>query len=1161
MADRWTREQGEAIAEPRHLLLAANAGTGKTSTVVGKILWRLGHSIPDAIDGPVPGCPDPCDLDAVAAITFTEKAAQDLRRKLQEALAERGSAPGDLDRAYVGTIHGFCAEILRQHALRLDIDPSFRVMDARETSLHLSELLRDTVLDALERGEPDAVELLKDAPLDRNGPYGTSVTDLVRSAMRDLRWHRDRLADWLAPDTDGTGPGGVLDLDRIRRLGWGGRGSRPEEETGEERYLGHSAAVFRLAYRALGGWLTLLENENRRDFDSLVLDVRRLLTHERHSPALDALRARFRLLVVDEFQDTDTAQRDIVFAIGGIGDAGAVHGIPSASQLFLVGDPKQSIYGFRGADVRVWNEVEATFREIGSVRRLGSNFRSDPSLVELANRACDPAFQEAGEALHAVDPFAVVRYDPLDPAVGARPGAGIEWLAVDAEGSADDRLRSGASLIAGRIEALLGPDGRNGIRDGADRGHPVVPADIAVLALTRRTLGAVEEALRQRGIPCWNAASSGLAERQEVLDAITALRLADNPHDDLRAFAYLRSPFVGLRDEAIARIGLDRSLPRGGLLRRAEAWLDALEEGTVAAWPSADSPMVEPTERDALRRGLAAIREAGSLVGRAEPEEILEGLLSRTAYRLHLRLREGGDEARANLERLKTVLGQYRSLSLADFLISWDRATGDRDADLAAAILPAAGEGAVLLTTIHSAKGLEWPIVVFARADDGGSGRRPGRFTGWTDRELGPVLLPPADDRGERSRQAERKRMLEERAETARLLYVALTRARERLIVAAPLEEPAGQASWIAAALPGEAGGDPQNARSAAASAGDARVGGERHAAAEDPGTGTGRQLDAFGLHDPEQDERGQLNLLSVGNVGPGAGQRPDGRDTAARIPFTVVRSVDPIQTELNPPPVSLRWLEGVESMPAPTSTRGLPPPTAARLRSATEMALERNDPEGWELRFVHGVVPAERFAAERESAPDGDRSGGGAGARDMPGRVRGTIVHGILERAELDPSGEELDRLLDEAIHDLAEDEAFLAAVRPGSVARDRLRQEIAEILSGDDWRELVSADHHREMPFVHFAGPADWRQGRIDLYVPPGAFAGPDGANARVIDFKTDRVQGDLSRAAERYDIQAAVYRDAVRAILGERIGTVAGGGVRVVLHFTERNRGVEV
>ncbi|MEJ2483937.1 MAG: UvrD-helicase domain-containing protein [Gemmatimonadota bacterium] len=461
-----------------------------------------------------------------------------------------------------------------------------------------------------------------------------------------------------------------------------------------------------------------MERENRRDFDSLILDVRRLLSREQFVPALEAIRQRFRLLIVDEFQDTDGAQRDIAFAIGGL--AGPPPSSGESPRLFLVGDPKQSIYGFRNADVRVWNEVESRLRESGTVLRLSRNFRSDPALVRLVNEACGPAFAAAGSALESVDRGAVVPYGPLEPGREASRGAGVDWLATAADLKKAERTEHGAALLAGRIAALLGRNSGSASRGSADREGALRADDIAVLAVRSDTLSRVEAALRERGIPTYNASSRGLAERQEVLDAINALRLVDNPLDDLRALAFLRSPFVGLRDEVIARIRLDRSIDGRGLLDRAKSWLAGRDRGEIEPFEAPEHPLIDPTERFALRRGLEAISEVCSLVGRAEPAELLDTLLARTSYRLHLRLRTGYREAESNLDRLRLLLGQFRFLSLADFLRAWDEAAGERRAELETASPPAAAEGSVFLSTIHGAKGLEWPVVAIAGAEDGG---------------------------------------------------------------------------------------------------------------------------------------------------------------------------------------------------------------------------------------------------------------------------------------------------------------------------------------------------------------------------------------------------------------------------------------------------------
>lgn len=1168
MAERWTPEQRAAILERRHALLAANAGTGKTATVVAKIRWRIGQPIEESAEGPVPPCEDPCDLGGIAAITFTEKAAQDLRRKLRETLtAARGVGLSELDRAFVGTIHGFCGEVLREHALRLDIDPGFRVMDAREASLRLSETVRDVALEALERGERDVQDLVREKPLDRFGPWGGSTTDLVRGAMRDLRWHRGRFEAWMPRAEAGEGEPGI-DVEVLRALAADPRDGDLGEA--DERALARTATLFRLAHRSLARWLDLLERENRRDFDSLVLDVRRLLTRPEHAPALDALRRRFRLLVVDEFQDTDTAQRDIAFAIAGLLD-GASEAPPGpdptpSTQLLLVGDPKQSIYGFRDADVRVWNEARRTMERRGTVLRLSRNFRCDPAIVELVNRACAPAFAAAGSALAAEDPAAVVAYDRLEAEVKRWAGAGVEWLVTEESGSAAERERKGAALVASRIAFLLRPETGTRVRDADGTERPARASDVAVLALRRRTLAEVERFLRELEIPVYNASSGGLAERPEVRDAITVLRLADNPRDDLRAFAFLRSPFVCLRDETIARIRLDPAVRAGSLLRSARRWLDAAAAGEVEPFAAPESPWVEPTEREALRRGLDALDEAHALVGRAEPAEILEAVLEATSYRLHLRLRRGTDEALANLERLKAVLGEFRALGLADFLRAWDASADDREADLGTAQLPEAAEGAVLLTTIHKAKGLEWPIVVLAGAEGGGERASLGAWETWTDRELGPVLLPRKDERGARSGRAERKRLREEEAEQARLLYVALTRPRNRLLVAAPPEDPGGHAGWIATGLFAEpaAGGDGPDGRAPDGPGPDAgrsaHVAGARsgRAQADDPATGTGRQLDVFGLHDPPADDGGQLNLLNPENHAPDLRGRTV--EAGGDIPLTVWRAAEPIQVAFGPAPVDLSWLDGIEAAEPGPELAPIADVGPEVLRSATELALERRDRQGWVRRYRHGVVPGWRFAGGGRPAESAEGTGEG-GAGSLPAEVRGTIVHRALESA--DAEEEDLGALLDEAIGGLEEDDALRLADGAGEEARRALREEIRRVLEGGAWRAWTSGEHHRELAFVHFAGPQEWRQGRLDLFVPPRSGPGEARTGARIVDFKTNRVDPSaVSAAARRYEVQARVYRDAVRAILAPPDDPDAEPPeVRVTLLFTHADRAVDL
>jgi ATP-dependent exoDNAse (exonuclease V) beta subunit len=165
---RWTREQADVLVSEENGLLSANAGTGKTTTIVGKILWLLGLDVGSVEDGtPIEPCSSPCRLDEIAAITFTEKAACELKEKLRVGIEQSERAEElkwELDSASVGTIHGFCSRLLRDHALRLGIDPSFRVLDERETTLRRHEIIRDVVMEVIGAGGEDMSALLRNSP-------------------------------------------------------------------------------------------------------------------------------------------------------------------------------------------------------------------------------------------------------------------------------------------------------------------------------------------------------------------------------------------------------------------------------------------------------------------------------------------------------------------------------------------------------------------------------------------------------------------------------------------------------------------------------------------------------------------------------------------------------------------------------------------------------------------------------------------------------------------------------------------------------------------------------------------------------------------------------------------------------------------------------------
>ncbi len=776
----WTGEQSAAIQALGNTLLSASAGTGKTTTVIGKILWRLGLDV--GIDGatgePIAPCPAEhrVTLSYVAAITFTEKAAYDLKKQLRQEIEQRAPAlRWEIDRASVGTIHAFCAELLREHALRLGIDPAFRVLDEREARLELDEIVRDVVMQAIAGGDEDVAALVQRYRLD--GWTRTSGTvDYVRDMLRDLRWHEDRYAAWCRD--------GALDLSALQRL-------CREWDAPDDLPVSQCAALHRLGLAARDRWERFQHDEGVRDFDSLILDTRRLLLSPGGEPALRSIRRRLRLLIIDEFQDTDGAQRDLAFAIAGIGGAGAELLGRERPQLFMVGDPKQSIYGFRGADITVWNEVKDTLCVGGRPLELTANFRSDPAVVAFVNAVCEPVMTEVGKRVAESAGGGRVAYSALRPARKPRGTAEVEWLVAD--GRADDRRAREAEMVAARIRDIV-VDEDKGDLAGALIVDPGTGAprqcryrDVAVLFRSRTGLDHYERALQRCGIPYYLAGDAGLTGRQEILDLLTVLELIDNPRDDLSAFAYLRSPFVGLRDEVIARIRLGA---RGGtLLRQARRYL---EEGEW--FPAPEHEGIADIEREALAAGLDVIEELSAQRSRVAVDRLLEEALDRTGYRLHLLLMEQPEARLANVERLLTLLQGYRHHTVGTFLEIWDR-WASQDLGIPQAPLYSKDDDVVTLSTIHSAKGLEWPVVCLVDVEGGFSDKRSNQL--WSDRELGPVLCPKQSDRGPRTKKLWERADAESQAEEARLLYVASTRARDRLVVAGPRRKPKGVAAWL----------------------------------------------------------------------------------------------------------------------------------------------------------------------------------------------------------------------------------------------------------------------------------------------------------------------------------------------------------------------------
>lgn len=973
----WTKEQAAALTAEHHAMLVANAGTGKTTTVVGKIRWLLGEDVGEDEEGNViPRCPNPCELREIAAITFTEKAAYDLKRKLREGLAGRKDLLAQIDRAALGTIHSFCGQLLRENAVRLGIDASFRVLDEQEAEYRQSAIIRDIVVANISR-DADLAEVFR-----TYGLKGTDFTDgcvgHVRSVMRDLRWHPDRYEG----------------------------DSYTSDEPRDLKVWQRCRALIRAARMAREAWEKHELKEGVRDYDSLILDTRDLLVSADGAAALERIRGRYRILVIDEFQDTDGAQRDIAYAIARAFER---------PQLFLVGDPKQSIYRFRGADISVWNAVAGDLSAIAPPLPMTRNFRSDPVVVEAANAVSHHAFNIAARALETDFPDEVVQDSPLVAHKEAIVRASVEWLEPRGDDADECRANEGEH-IASRIQRLVGEGYKH--------------SDIAVLYRTRTGVEPYKAALRRAGIPLHDSSPAGLTDRQEIHDVLNYLRILHNRTDDLRAFALLRSPFIGLRDEVIARIRF--SMQGATLLRQARRYLD---EGEW--YPAPEHAMIDDIERRALAEGLKLYDDARSLVDRVPLDELMTFLLDCSGYRNHLQLIEGSREALANLQAFVQLCETYRDLSLGAFLEMWDQRDPD-DPGLPTAQMFSAKDDFVTFSTIHAAKGLEWPVVFLV--DVGCSLNDRSANTYWTDPKHGAVLCPKKEEQGPVVETMRLRRAKQELAEQARVLYVGVTRAKEKLIITGEVSK------------------------------------------------------NSFGEW---------LNVFDVDHV-------------TAVPEYEVVQVAD----------VKLGLLDTL--VETTTEHAAIAVPKHRFLTSATELMTKAHNPEEWERKYIHGIEAPWFFA----------RPSGSSGK--VSAAAYGTLVHGVLERIREEA---ELAEILEETLSDLDSPE-LEAAFAAGTAYREALEAEISRVVTSEEWRWYVEGEHYRELPFIHLVGPEEWRVGAFDLYRPDGW----------IIDFKTHQIGADkVAAAAEDYDIQARVYKEAVKAIVGV--------DARMRLHFTAPNVAVEV
>jgi ATP-dependent helicase/nuclease subunit A len=1062
-----TVEQREAVSRrSESLLVSAAAGSGKTSVLVERFV----EAVRD--DAVAPG--------RILAITFTERAAGELRERVRDRLLGLGDrhAARDTEAAFVGTFHGFCARLLRAHPLAVGLDPDFTILEEGLAGRLREQAFQTSVRELLAVDRGEAVDLLAAYGVDR-------VRSMVEQAYLELRSRGQRLP-------------------RLPLAGLAGDASELDADAAAACVLlDDLLARFGVAYEQLK------RERASADFDDLELLAQQLLRER--EPVRAAWSSRFELLMVDEFQDTNPRQLAILRSL----DRG---------NLFTVGDELQSIYGFRHADVSLFRERRSELRQQGASLSLTRNFRSREALLDVVNavfgeRFADFAVLHAGER----EPVSGAVAGAQDaPATGGEGEPAVELLLTNADGwEAREELaaevaaglppaplwrQAEARMLARRVSEL--------VRDGLAR-----PGEVVVLLRASGDLEVFERALQLCGLRTL-AAVGAFWGHQQIGDLISYLRALANPLDEEALYGLLASPLGGCSRDCLALLAQAAQGARRGAWETALAALAA--DGELAA-------RLTPGDRDALARVCELLRSERAGAPLRTIATLIERAMQATGYREHVLALEWGERRLANVHKLLRLARRFEAgegrdlrafLDHVDYLAGTARIEPDAPVE---GVQP----DAVRLMTVHAAKGLEFPVVCVADLGRQPSSRMPDLLV---DGDRLGVRLMRLDGAASSPALAYvqlcAERRQREAEEEDRILYVAMTRARERLVLSGsvnferwPRPSPgAAPISWLVPALAEDL---PQLAAAGAGPLCDLAVGigglATVHCRFNSPAApfppGSSAPADATA---PDARER------LVARERPDTPEMPEMPDTTVATDAPAATAATDATAARNAQPSRLdRLREG----PA-FETQQM---QALSYSSLTE--LERCGYRYY-LERVLGLAE-DRSAATAVSAPAG-----------LEARARGTLVHRLMELLDFSSLRAPAPQDVDDVARELG--------LHVGTQERGELAALIAAACQADPAARVAGAVAvRREHPFAFSLGAHEpLVTGVIDLLATE-----PDGSRL-VLDYKSDRVgpDADLAELVEReYAIQRLLY-----ALAALREGAVA---VEIVHWFLQREEWVAV
>jgi ATP-dependent helicase/nuclease subunit A len=833
---RLTEQQHQAVHSiDRNVIVSAGAGSGKTMVLVERYL-RVLEENPDAT------------ISDIVAVTFTRKAAEEMRSRLKSRLKDIAQTCADearprwnellfqVDHARIGTIHSLCESILRAFPVEAQIDPQFEVLD----DLTRADLMNTAVEEVLQEmiAEPDPLQLmlleypvesirlwiihqLESIPQYRNSRasmgttpeavlgHAKTIIDRVKTAaiskftenkeaqasvqfMFDNPWHdkdsplEQRRLDALrlmhairSAQTVEEKCQLVVELAEQPKAGSAG-GPKGKDLRAAIKCVREAAEDFvkdvpvaltdadEHAAQLLTALLGLIDKSVERyeaakgvaqkiDYNDLIGRTHALVTHP-ESSARRHLSEKIRALLVDEFQDTNRIQSELLASICG-----------SKARLFLIGDDKQSIYKFQGADVSTfnyWKDAMATGTHglTGDSDRLdlSYSFRSHPSIVEFVNRFFSFYFSHSTSAddAHRARHQALIpsREDEKDP----KRVEIVYYDCIDAEQQkrqSEQARTSEAKGVAAWILEKIGA-GTEIFDKEAGATRAITFGDFAILVQRNSDFAIIETALSDAQIPYVTFAGKGFLTRQEIYDIENMLRWIDTPEDNHALLGVLRSPFFGLNDAVLHRI--------------------YTESAGTSLWRALITAAKQP-DFGMLQKPVAVLRKLRQESENCSLPDLVRKIITITSYDVILLSMPNGKQKSRNAWKMATFASEYSHMSISDFLRAMQTmrdlgANKQTDA-------PLSSEAAVKLMTIHTSKGLEFPAVIMPVM-----GCKvhlpPNKLLVHRDFGIALDTSRSSDDPKPSFYRAALKLSCEmDEEEKKRLLYVAMTRARDFLVM------------------------------------------------------------------------------------------------------------------------------------------------------------------------------------------------------------------------------------------------------------------------------------------------------------------------------------------------------------------------------------------